>query len=374
MKKKNVLFIISTPASGNHFLKELLVALRFKEIRRNPMNMWILRQKALTQAGEPCRLPSIKRKREIMDGDITNESVLEKLYRSWGYCLNPPSLLSAENAKHIFREIISEKMEAKKLAIWQYFECIHSRKDKLKTGETFAWSQEESDSLFDDIREALNDESFNIKFLCMLRNPLSIYLSLKERIGDRWNQREQQEHIEQIAAFYRRVKQVKSAKKTLNSFIFKYEDFCENPEHFLKGFLAWISPDATKDDIKKVLKIIQKPSKPTPIINVKEDLSRLKAIAKGYGYSWKDYNLLTFISLHARRYQRDFGIMWKVLCGRLPSTSLLCRHRFCLLARAFIKVASLLFPSVGRRVKSLREEHIRLCMGESAKQPAGFVL
>ena len=370
INKKNILFVISTNCTGNHLLEEVFVSLGFKRIHENPMVFWPVYQKAINHPEGICFNPRIKRHSLFGKDDLTNKEVFKRLYESWGYNLKLSEIYSQETITNVFRQIISDKIREKNLMIMHNFEYIHPLKIEITPGIIYNWSQSESDSIFNYITQCFDKDSFNVKYLCLLRHPLSIYSSMRQR----FKEISHENRINNIVGYFRRIENIQTNNK-LNYFLLKYEDFCERPEYFLRKLLSWIFPNGQEQDISKALGIIQRPSPKRPAVKMRnEDISQLENIAKKYAYiSKEDVNFIFLLRTNIDKYMYDFKIIAKILSGNLNSPSVVYRHKFSFLGDKLIGLIKHT-PFLRSRWRCLQEKHTFLSRNGNTNQPGDFNL
>ena len=367
MSIKNLIFVVSTNGTGNHLLAELLGSFGLKRINDNPAVFWLLYLKTLADPQGLCSCPKIS----ASQGRMTNEEALKKLYNSWGYQLKPSEMLSESIAKATFKEIICEKIRERDLVLMHAFEYIHALTVHDKQGNIYSWSQGESDNAFRLLIESLDDQSINIKYLCLIRHPLSIYLSMRERFGEHM---EHGERIKRIVGFFRRIENIKS--EGVDFLLIRYEDLCENTNYVLRGLVNWIfnNSENCQYAVQDALLIPQKASKKNPSPKIEDDTDLLKEIASRHGYPWKDNtSFLNIMNMQIETYIYDLGIITKALLGKLDSTTIITRHKFSIPARLLIWLVRHM-PFFYSKLELLRKKHKQMGINGRTVQPEDFTL
>ena len=350
---KNVVFFIGTPGAGNTLIREIFTSLGFKEVLNDSLILW------------PCYLQAVRSPQEVYSsrpkfrppGVLSNEEALKKVYANWGYHPDSSELYSEDYAKSVFKRIITQQIKEENLLLNSMFQFTQPLRWENEDGTTYTWSQSESDRAFELLVESLDNPSIDMKYLGIMRHPLSLYLSMKERFGETMSH---QERVDRINSYLKRIEDVRSDGH-LNRHILRYEDLCDEPEHFVRELVDWVFPELERDNrnamVERVGKIPQRASREKPRARAKEDLSLLRDTAERLGYPWKeDSGLLDGVKGALGRYVYDMRIITKVIVGNLDATSIIQQHPFTLPARAALRLMRST-PVLSSRLRRLRERY-----------------
>jgi hypothetical protein len=176
--------------------------------------------------------------------------------------------------------------------------------------------------------ESLERADLNTKYLVIIRHPLSLYLSTKERsLG------EEVHHVRmsEIAGFFHRVEDVRG-NENLDHHFLKYEDLCNKPDQNVREITNWIFPNGNPGEVEalweKAKKIPQgRPSKPIPRDAGDEDISALKELARQYDYEWEEQpGLWRDAKAKLARYIYDVRLVTQAMSGTLDSHAVVRHH------------------------------------------------
>ena len=205
--------------------------------------------------------------------------LLREFFAALGYRALPHSILTQPNVRKVIETIKEDKL------------CIEH---------------------FRDIKHIINVFGNDIKYLCFIRNPYSMYVSVKQRSGKIWT--------ESIAQHYENVNYIKT--QGLDSKIVKYEDFCKK-ESCMDDIARWVNVDRPKE----TWLLAQSPWKLAPLINYTSKLDPIQPYAKQYEYTYRNRTLFVVVWDAMKNSVRDVVLIWQAFMGNVKSHNAIGRHK-----------------------------------------------
>ena len=223
---------------------------------------------------------------------------------------------------------------------------IHSIEHKLADGSLTHWTIEDRNEAWGVLEELLSLCGYEIRRVGVIRNPIDVYLSRKERYSTYFNSRLTLRYIHEF------MELVEREKRSNGMSVVRYEDLCSGDgsalDTLLKG--AGIQPeDAAKVDGSmmhngEIAKWRRRPSKET------EPLAQWFADGMDYfGYEYRKYGPLRrwlgLLPIGLRKLEVEISTINKVIRGDRVSAGAFVRHQRSLPARLYFRIVISLPPS-----------------------------
>jgi len=274
--------------------------------------------------------------------------VINEHYRMQG--IEPgDSPLSTESAAGWMAHILSEA-KGKRPVFLHNTALIHSIEQETPDGKVLFWSAKDRDEARILLEELLLLCGYRIHKVAVIRNPLDIYLSQRER--DRYFYKSGALK-QQVYEFFELISQEQESN---NIFVARYEDICSNADGVLNRLLTEIglseaeiaNVDSSIPHSGEIAKWRAYPPDQTA------QLAELFApFLKAYNYEYKKFGQLEWrrqrIRIAKRKLAAEFSTINRIVWGDSMRSGAFVRHKRSLIASLYFRLVCLL-PFVRRKV------------------------
>ncbi len=227
---------------------------------------------------------------------------------------------------------------------------IHSIEHRLADGSLARWTIEDRNEAWSILEELLSFCGYGIRRVGVVRHPIDVYLSRKERYSSHFNGRLALRYIHEFFELVER-------EKISNGMpVARYEDLCSGDEAALETFLkgAGLTPeDAAKVNSSimhkgEIAKWRRRPSEET------EPLAQWFADGMGYfGYEYRKCGpvrrWLGLLPIGLRKLKVEISTINKVIRGDRVSAGAFVRHQRSLPARLYFRIV-ISYPPSRRKI------------------------
>lgn len=343
---KQFLYCMTVNGSGNHLLRDVLTYLEYQHVPYQYLNFWPMYVLAKRRPDAVCPFKSFRGRSAI--------EALHGYYVAHGFD-GTGNLLDLEAAMTCFR-VALERFEGERLFSLHCFPLIYSSTYTVEDGRQVVWGREDRDEALALFQNFLERSGYDIKYVGLLRHPVDIYLSNRERFG----------HIESPSEVKRRIWEFfeviadQLQRPERKPAIIRYEELCSRDQRTFQNLFKYL--DITRDvDVESELAFLHSgelwkhaalPREGRQLLL--EDFGKWIDLFE-YQRSYKNYSLDLMMS-KLRKWKGEIQTLNLVFRGDYRGGGAVFRHKASFLARVYRKVC-MLVPSNRRQWENLSLRH-----------------